>query len=169
MTCEKHLPLERSIPECRGQNRSSLFCVAQSSFPRQYYTILTDFPSVPNADFLMRGFFLGHFYTAFYAHIIPNISPFAHYKRRLQRGGFAPRIELAFGDSASLRGIRGKAGASEMRPYQDDMVDLHPALSSPSATPLRSGGYADKVKRADETSAGVRATRGRREPRREAP
>ena len=34
------------------------------------------------------------------------------------RGGFAPRIELAFGDSASLRRIRGKAGASEMRPYQ---------------------------------------------------
>jgi hypothetical protein len=28
-------------------------------------------------------------------------------------------------------------------------TDLHPALSSPSATPLRSGGYADKVKRAD--------------------
>ena len=55
MTCEKHLPLERSIPECRGQNRLSLLCVAQSSFPRQYYTILTDFPSVPNADFLMRG------------------------------------------------------------------------------------------------------------------
>ena len=24
------------------------------------------------------------------------------------RGGFAPRIELAFGDSASLRGIRGQ-------------------------------------------------------------
>ena len=34
----------------------------------------------------------------------------------------------------------GKAGASETRPYQDDMVDLHPALSSPSATPLRSRG-----------------------------
>ena len=29
-------------------------------------------------------------------------------------------------------------------------ADLHPALSSPSATPLRSGGYAGKVKRADE-------------------
>ena len=39
-------------------------------------------------------------------------------------GGFAPRIELAFGDSASLRGIRGKAGASEMRPYQYGATDL---------------------------------------------
>ena len=50
---------------------------------------------------------------------------------------------------------RGKAGASERRPYQDDAyppaegspkgrlrgggADVHPALSSPSATPLRSG------------------------------
>ena len=41
-----------------------------------------------------------------------------------RHGRFAPRIELAFGDSASLRGIRGKAGASEMRPYLDDMIDL---------------------------------------------
>ena len=54
---------------------------------------------------------------------------------------------------------RGKAGASEMRPYQDDMVDLHPTLSSPSATPLRSEGYADKVKRADETSASAETTK----------
>ena len=45
------------------------------------------------------------------------------------RGGFAPRIELAFGDSASLRGIRGKAGASEMRPYQDGAYP--PAEGSP--------------------------------------
>ncbi len=60
---------------------------------------------------------------------------------------------------------REEAGASEMRPYQDDMVDLHPALSSPSATPLRSGGYADKVKRADDA---VRRMRGetRRKARR---
>ena len=53
----------------------------------------------------------------------------AHYKCRLQRGGFAPRIELAFGDSASLRGIRGKAGASEMRPYQGGAYP--PAEGSP--------------------------------------
>ena len=51
------------------------------------------------------------------------------------------------------------AGASEMRPYQDDMVDLHPALSSPSATPLRSGGYAGKVKLADGTSASAETTK----------
>ena len=38
-------------------------------------------------------------------------------------------------------------------------VNLHPALSSPSATPLRSGGYADKVKRADGTSASADATK----------
>ena len=37
---------------------------------------------------------------------------------------------------------RGKAVASERRPYQGGATDLHPALSSPSATPLRSGGYA---------------------------
>ena len=36
---------------------------------------------------------------------------------------------------------------------KDSATDLHPALSSPSATPLRSGGYAGKVKRADGTSA----------------
>ena len=54
---------------------------------------------------------------------------------------------------------RGEAGASEMRPYQDDMVDLHPALSSPSATPLRSGGYAGEVKRADGTSASAETTK----------
>ena len=38
-------------------------------------------------------------------------------------------------------------------------ADLHPALSSPSATPLRSGGYASKVKRADGTSASADATK----------
>ena len=36
---------------------------------------------------------------------------------------------------------------------------LHPALSSPSATPLRSGGYADRVKLADGTSASAKATK----------
>ena len=72
---------------------------------------------------------LVHAHLFFYAHIIPNISPFAHSKRRLQRGGFAPRIEFAFGDSASLRGIRGKAGASEMRPYQGGAYP--PAEGSP--------------------------------------
>ena len=54
---------------------------------------------------------------------------------------------------------RGEAGASEMRPYQGCATDLHPALSSPSATPLRSGGYAGKVKRADGTSASADATK----------
>ncbi|MBO6306330.1 MAG: hypothetical protein J6M55_02365 [Paludibacteraceae bacterium] len=48
---------------------------------------------------------------------------------------------------------RGEAGASEMRPYQGGALDLHPALSSPSATPLRSVGYAGEIKRADGTSA----------------
>ena len=38
-------------------------------------------------------------------------------------------------------------------------TDLHPALSSPSATPLRSGGYAGKVKRADGTSANAETTK----------
>ena len=38
-------------------------------------------------------------------------------------------------------------------------ADVHPALSSPPATPLRSGGYADKVKRADGTSASAKATK----------
>ena len=54
---------------------------------------------------------------------------------------------------------RGEAVASERRPYQDGATNLHPALSSPSATPLRSGGYADKVKRADGTSASADATK----------
>ena len=36
---------------------------------------------------------------------------------------------------------------------------MHPALSSPSATPLRSGGYADKVKRADDESSSAEATK----------
>ena len=40
---------------------------------------------------------------------------------------------------------RGKAVASERRPYQGGATDLHPALSSPSATPLRSGGYAARL------------------------
>ena len=47
--------------------------------------------------------------------------------------------------SAPRGGFAAGAGASEMRPYQDDMADLHPALSSPSATPLRSGGYATRL------------------------
>ena len=42
---------------------------------------------------------------------------------------------------------------------KDSATDLHPALSSPSATPLRSGGYAGKVKRADGTSASAKATK----------
>jgi len=54
---------------------------------------------------------------------------------------------------------REKAGASEMRPYQCGATDLHPALSSPSATPLRSWGYAGKIKRADGTSASAKATK----------
>ena len=45
----------------------------------------------------------------------------------------------------SRRMCRGEAGASEMRPYQGGATDLHPALSSPSATPLRSGGYAARL------------------------
>ena len=40
---------------------------------------------------------------------------------------------------------RGKAVASERRPYQGGATDLHPALSSPSATPLRSRGYAARL------------------------
>ena len=45
--------------------------------------------------------------------------------------------------------------------YDADEIatDLHPALSSPSATPLRSGGYAGKVKRADGTSASADAAK----------
>ena len=43
------------------------------------------------------------------------------------------------------RGSHEKAGASEMRPYQVGATDVHPALSSPSATPLRSGGYAARL------------------------
>ena len=61
--------------------------------------------------------------------------------------------------SAPRGGFAAGAGASEMRPYQDGATDLHPALSSPSATPLRSGGYADKVKRADGTSASADAAK----------
>ena len=57
------------------------------------------------------------------------------------------------------RGSHGKAGASEMRPYQGGATDLHHALSSPSATPLRSWGYAGEVKRADGTSASADATK----------
>ena len=34
---------------------------------------------------------------------------------------------------------RGEAGASEMRPYQGGAEDLHPALSSPSATRFARG------------------------------
>ena len=64
--------------------------------------------------------------------------------------------------SAPRGGFAAGAGASEMRPYQDDMVDLHPALSSPSATPRRSGGYVDKVKRADGTSASADAANEKR-------
>ena len=79
MTYEKRPLLERSIPECRGRSRC-LLCIAQSSFQQQ---------STPNVVFLTRGFYLGRFDTALHAHIIPNISPFAHYKRRLQRDGFA--------------------------------------------------------------------------------
>ena len=41
----------------------------------------------------------------------------------------------------------------------DDMVDLHPALRSPSATPLRSGEYASEVKRDDGTSASAETTK----------
>ena len=59
----------------------------------------------------------------------------------------------------SPRMCRGEAGTSEMRPYQVGATDLHPALSSPSATPLRSGGYAGEVKRADGTSASADATK----------
>ena len=54
---------------------------------------------------------------------------------------------------------RGEAVASEMRPYQVGVTDLHPALGSPSATPLRSGGYAGEVKRADGTSASAETTK----------
>ena len=54
---------------------------------------------------------------------------------------------------------RGEAVASERRPYQDGATDLHPALSSPSATPLRSGGYAGEIKRADGTSASADAAK----------
>ena len=79
MTYKKRPLLERSIPECRGRSRC-LLCIAQSSFQQQ---------STPNVVFLTRGFYLSRFDTAFHAHIIPNISHFAHSKRRLQRGGFA--------------------------------------------------------------------------------
>ncbi len=57
---------------------------------------------------------------------------------------------------------RGEAGASEMRPYQGGATDLHPALSSPSATPLRSGGYATRL---SEPTERRRAQRLRRKTR----
>ena len=57
---------------------------------------------------------------------------------------------------------RGDAGASERRPYQDSATDLHPALSSPSATPLRSGGYAARL---SELTERRRAQRLRRKTR----
>ena len=94
--------LERSIPECRGRSRC-LLCIAQSSFQQQ---------STPNVVFLTRGFYLGHFCTAFYAHIIPNISPFAHSKRRLQRGGLNRRQD---GISTEAVGRAAQAGASVAR------------------------------------------------------
>ena len=89
LTCEKRPLLERSIPS------RCLLCIAQSSFQQQ---------STPNVVFLTRGFYLGRFDTALHAHIIPNILPFAHYKRRRQRDRFA-----AFGDSAECRTERHAA------------------------------------------------------------
>ena len=59
----------------------------------------------------------------------------------------------------SPRMCRGEAGASETRPYQDGAADLHHALSSPSATPLRSGGIRGAAKRADGTLASAEATK----------
>ena len=57
---------------------------------------------------------------------------------------------------------RGEAVASERRPYQDSATDLHPALSSPSATPLRSGGYAARL---SELTGRRRAQKLRRKTR----
>ena len=61
----------------------------------------------------------------------------------------------------SPRMCRGEAGTSEMRPYQVGATDLHPALSSPSATPLRSGGYAARL---SELTGRRRAQKLRRQP-----
>ena len=60
---------------------------------------------------------------------------------------FSMRGDLSVGlDMSASQGwrriCRGEAGASEMRPYQGGAEALHPALSPPSATPLRAGGYA---------------------------
>ena len=49
----------------------------------------------------------------------------------------------------------GSVGSTSIRAA----TDLHPALSSPSATPLRSGGYAGEAKRDDGTSASAKATK----------
>ena len=56
-------------------------------------------------------------------------------------------------------GVLGGAAIGGMTNAHARAADLHPALSSPSATPLRSGGYADKVKRADGTSASANAAK----------
>ena len=56
----------------------------------------------------------------------------SHIPRR-PKGGAAKRA------LCGVRICRGEAVASERRPYQVGATDLHPALSSPSATPLRSG------------------------------
>ena len=62
----------------------------------------------------------------------------------------------------SRRICRGEAGTSERRPYQGGATDLHPALSSPSATLLRSRGYAARL---SEPTERRRAQRLRRKTR----
>ena len=58
---------------------------------------------------------------------------------------------------------RGEAGASERRPYQGGATDLHPALSSPLATPLRSGGYAGERRNYEEKRALWKVRQGTRD------
>ena len=69
-------------------------------------------------------------------------SPF---RRQIARLKIKTRLDEIMVRTKSRRMCREKAGASERRPYQGGATDLHPPLSSPSATPLRSGGYAARL------------------------
>ena len=81
------------------------------------------------------------------------------FRRQIAKLKIKARFDEITTRTKSRRMCRGEAVASERRPYQGGATDLHPALSSPSATPLRSGGYAGEVKRADGTSASAETTK----------
>ena len=75
----------------------------------------------------------------------------------LTRGFYLGRFELPF-----MRILYQTSRLSPITNAVSSAADLHPALSSPSATPLRSGGYAGK--RAPRRCAPTNAERrGRRE------